>query len=188
PQCAGPMRYPLSGTQLVRAKGDALRFGDLVFDDRFNLVARLDPRVDPAVQRPHTLEAELAQLLGDFDRARFIRARAVDDHVIVGGHAVDAVLDELHVDAERTGNAAARRLRQRRADIQDRAGFALAHEVLQLVHGYAVHPQLLNELMAAPPFRCDVRGERGQYQNQPVLAERLQRLEDIDDGITEDLT
>jgi hypothetical protein len=62
------------------------------------------------------------------------------------------------------------------------------HHVLQFVDGYPVHPQLQNELTSTPPFRCDVRRKRDQHQDQSILAERLQRLQNLEDCIAKDPT
>src|SRR6478736_5362841 len=106
---------------------------------------RGDPRVDAAVQRAHALESCRAQLLGDLDRARFVRTGAIDDDLAVGRNAVESLGDLLDVDASRAGDAPARLLRQRGSDVEDHADLVRVEERLQLFDGHAVHPQLLDE-------------------------------------------
>src|SRR5262245_964914 len=59
--------------------------------------ARCDPRVDAAVERPHALEADGAQLFGNLYRRGFVRARTVDDDFAVLRHAVHAFGDPVDV-------------------------------------------------------------------------------------------
>src|SRR5581483_4237881 len=48
------------------------------------------PRIDAAVERAHTLEAELAQAFCHFHRTRLVRTRAIHDDLFVRDEIVDA--------------------------------------------------------------------------------------------------
>src|ERR1700751_3176649 len=147
--------------------------------------AGLDPRVDAAEERPNALEAELLQPLRDLDRGRFVRTGAVDDHLAVDGHALEAGRDVLHVDRARSRDLPRGLLRDRGTHVDQRLNGLVLHHLAQLVDRNASHAQLLDEPVASQPLEGDPGHEPGDDDHDTVTAERGQRVHHALDRIAE---
>src|SRR5450432_4070555 len=150
--------------------------------------AGVNPRIDPAMQRPDSLVTKVLQRLGHLDRSCLVWTCAIDDDLAVHGHALETLGDPGHIDRARAGNAPGRRLHERRTHVDDRVDLVVRHQRLQLIDRYPVHAQLAREHEPAIPLDQHPDDERGNDQHQAVLAEFLERVHRIVDGVAEQET
>src|SRR6266568_5544888 len=136
-----------------------------------DFVTGLDPRVDPAQQRPDALVADLPQPLRDLDRGCLVRAGAIEDHLAVSRNVLECSVDLVHVDGQCAGDPAGGRLCERGTHVDQRLHFLLGEHLLQLVDRHAIHPELLDEEVAAAPLDHDPDQESGDDQHHAVFPE-----------------